>query len=186
MKKIILDLCGGTGSWSRPYKASSEYEVLNITLPECDVRRYEPPKNVYGILAAPPCTEFSLAKTTAARNFEIGLEIVVACLKIIWKSRIKNRIKFWALENPTGILRQFLGLPAMTFQPYEYGNFYTKKTDVWGYFNIPKKKPLSGFMNQFINNNYIGNIAGWDKEKQKELRSKTPAGFAQSFFKANR
>ena len=27
MKKIILDLCGGTGSWSRPYKEASEYEM---------------------------------------------------------------------------------------------------------------------------------------------------------------
>lgn len=55
--KIILDLCGGTGSWSRPYKAAG-YDVRVITLPEYDVRTYVPPDNVYGILAAPPCTEF--------------------------------------------------------------------------------------------------------------------------------
>jgi ubiquinone/menaquinone biosynthesis C-methylase UbiE len=29
--KIILDLCGGTGSWSRPYKEAG-YDVRNITL----------------------------------------------------------------------------------------------------------------------------------------------------------
>lgn len=32
-KKIILDLCGGTGSWSKPYKDAG-YDVRNITLPE--------------------------------------------------------------------------------------------------------------------------------------------------------
>lgn len=31
--KIILDLCGGTGSWSRPYKEAG-YDVRLITLPD--------------------------------------------------------------------------------------------------------------------------------------------------------
>lgn len=51
--KIILDLCGGSGSWSRPYKLAG-YDVRLITLPLYDVLLYEPPENVYGILAAPP------------------------------------------------------------------------------------------------------------------------------------
>ena len=46
--KIILDLCGGTGAWSRPYKEAG-YDVRNITLPDYDVRIYNPPENVYGI-----------------------------------------------------------------------------------------------------------------------------------------
>lgn len=57
--KIILDLCGGSGSWSRPY-ALNGYKVINVTLPEYNVLNYKPPANVYGILAAPPCTEFSV------------------------------------------------------------------------------------------------------------------------------
>ena len=51
-KKIILDLCGGTGSWSRPWLLNG-YDVRVITLPEYDVLTYEPPDNVFGILAAP-------------------------------------------------------------------------------------------------------------------------------------
>lgn len=35
-KKIIIDLCGGTGSWSAPYKANG-YDVRVITLPEYDL-----------------------------------------------------------------------------------------------------------------------------------------------------
>lgn len=53
--KIILDLCGGTGAWSRPYREAG-YDVRLVTLPEQDVRTYRPPEGVYGILAAPPCT----------------------------------------------------------------------------------------------------------------------------------
>ena len=48
-EKIILDLCGGTGSWSKPYKEAG-YDVRLITLPNEDVRLYIPPDNVYGIL----------------------------------------------------------------------------------------------------------------------------------------
>lgn len=41
-KKIILDLCGGTGSWSKPYKDAG-YDVRIITLPEHDVFLFAPP-----------------------------------------------------------------------------------------------------------------------------------------------
>ena len=41
-KKIILDLCGGTGSWSKAYKDAG-YDVRLITLPDHDVTTYEPP-----------------------------------------------------------------------------------------------------------------------------------------------
>ena len=52
----ILDLCGGTGAWSRLYKESG-YEVINVDiLNGLDVRTYNPPPNVYGVLAAPPCS----------------------------------------------------------------------------------------------------------------------------------
>ena len=51
--RVILDLCGGTGAWSKPYKEAG-YDVRVITLPEQDVRLLELPENVYGVLAAPP------------------------------------------------------------------------------------------------------------------------------------
>ena len=96
--KIILDLCGGTGAWSKPYKDAG-YDVRLITLPQFDIREtfmrgdgylifpmakqygdtmLIDKKRVYGILAAPPCTMFSLARTTAKipRDLDSGLEIV--------------------------------------------------------------------------------------------------------------
>ena len=65
--KIILDLCGGTGSWSKPYKENG-YDVRVIDPQEWleddfgtgDVRLFKKPKEeIYGILSAPPCTHFS-------------------------------------------------------------------------------------------------------------------------------
>ena len=145
MKKIILDLCGGTGSWSKPYQDNG-YDVRVITLPQYNVLHYISlmPENVYGILAAPPCTMFSFARTTAKtpRDFDGAMKIVRACLEIIWYARIGGSLKFWALENPQGYLRQFLGRPALSFQPYDFGDHYSKQTDIWGYFNLPMKKPI--------------------------------------------
>lgn len=145
MNKIILDLCGGTGSWSKPYKEDGGYDVRNITLPEFDVRTYKPPKRVYGVLAAPPCPMFSFARTNAKkkRDLKKGMEIVEACLRIIWAcqySPVSNtakytRLKFWALENPYfGLLKNFLGKPVMVFDPFEFGDRYKKRTALWGNF----------------------------------------------------
>jgi site-specific DNA-cytosine methylase len=204
MKKIILDLCGGTGSWSRPYKDVG-YEVYNITLPDYnifDVYVGEKRVNfntiqsielssVYGILAAPPCTMFSLARTRAIkpRNFDEGMAIVKKCMNIIWEIRKDHKLTFWALENPMGYLRQFLGKPILTFNPCDYGDAYTKKTDLWGYYNLPTKHPVepvwvwdSKHRVRMSPNHFhsSGNTA-----KGKEFRSITPPGFANAFYKAN-
>jgi len=183
--KIILDLCGGTGAWSKPY-ARAGYDVINVTLPVHDVRTYLPSDKVHGILAAPPCTMFSLARTRAKkpRDFDEGMVLVMACLHIIWECRIKNKLAFWVLENPMGYLRQFLGKPAMTFDPCEFGDPYTKKTDLWGYFKEPKRTPTSLTKQQKarckINNRTL--------PKGKSIatrRAITPKHFAQAFFEAN-
>lgn len=41
-EKIILDLCGGTGSWSKSYRDAG-YDVRVVTLPEHNVMEYTPP-----------------------------------------------------------------------------------------------------------------------------------------------
>jgi len=183
-KKIILDLCGGSGSWSRPY-ADASYDVRNITLPDYDVRTYMPPEGVYGILAAPPCTEFSLAKGNRPRDFEKGMETIIACLQIIWNCRYRNPLSFWCLENPRGFLRQFLGKPSATIQYWQYGDNLGKPTDLWGYFELPKA----------VYTEPPGLLKEWDKIKTiksvqnlsgAEVRAKTPPNWAQAFFEANR
>jgi len=187
---IILDLCGGTGAWSKPYKDNG-YDVRNITLPDYDVRTYIPPDKVYGILAAPPCTMFSFARARRGvkipRDLKGGMGLVYACLRIIWQCQytIKNEasktttLKFWALENPNGFLKHFLGKPSFIFDPWEFCDMYKKKTHLWGWFNNPKKcwfvkpdVPKFGY-NQNIKSN-------------ARDRSITPQGFAKAFYEANK
>ncbi len=208
--KIILDLCGGTGSWSRPY-VEAGYDVRLVTIPENDVRTYRPPKNVYGILAAPPCTMFSFARTNAKnpRDLREGMEIVRACLNIIWqlmevKQDTKRKtipLQFWALENPYhGFLKKFLGKPAFTFDPWEFGDGYQKRTALWGHFNEPEKHPVPMSEEAKAKTNSTLHTLGvkFDYLKSKDIhpeafgkmdrqtrRSITPAGFAKAFFEAN-
>jgi site-specific DNA-cytosine methylase len=188
--KIILDLCGGTGSWSQPYKKAN-YDVRLITLPDQDVRDYIAPNRVYGILAAPPCTMFSLARTRAKtpRNFIEGLHTVDACIRIAFTTQPV----FFALENPLGLLSKWLGRPTYIFDPWWFGDPWTKKTGIWGWFKKPKRKymTINEIMTQeqikkYKINNRLPSITDITGSNQKEKRAITPKGFAQAFFEANR
>ncbi|MCK4328313.1 hypothetical protein KAX02_00565 [candidate division WOR-3 bacterium] len=205
--KIIVDLAGGTGAWSKKYKEFG-YIVIVVTLPYYDILRtvieseyitFKGTKelkvkisDIYGILAAPVCTMFSLARTRAKtpRDFRQGMKLVIGCLNIIWKCRYNHKLAFWCLENPMGILRQFLGKPVFTFDPCDFGDPYTKKTDLWGYFNIPKKSVIKLDKNQRrkskTNGRGLPSISEITSSKQTAKRAITPAGFAKAFFEANK
>jgi len=204
-KKIILDLAGGSGAWSKEYK-NNGYDVKLITLPFYDLLKTDiegdyiifqggtkkPLKvkmaDVYGILAAPVCTMFSLARTRAKtpRDFRKGMRLVLACLNIIWECRYNYKLAFWCLENPMGYLRQFLGKPVMTFDPCDFGDLYTKKTDLWGYFHIPLKDPGKTAMNYWEKYGKLPSISDLTSSKQKDKRAITPSGFAKAFYEANK
>lgn len=189
--KIILDLCGGTGAWSKYYKKAG-YDVRLITLPNHDVIDYIPPKNVYGVLAAPPCTEFSMALNYhiavngRKRDFIKGMIPVNACVRII---HFCNPV-FWALENPSGLLSKFLGPAKFMFQPWEFGDPYTKLTCLWGNFKNPIK--IYGKREYVMTENQIIRCKESRKpqdcgnaEQKARARAITPPGFAKAFFEAN-
>jgi hypothetical protein len=177
--KIILDLCGGTGAWSKPYRDAG-YDVRVITLPGQDVREYIPTQNVYGVLAAPPCNDLAASGARWWKGKGKGallnaLSIADACMRIIL---LTNPV-FWALENPVGRLRDYYGDPLLIFHPCDYGDPYTKKTLIWGDFNLPEKSPVDP-----IDGSKMHLMS--PSEDRAELRSVTPKGFAKAFFEANR
>lgn len=227
-----MDLCGGSGSWARPYKQAG-YDVRLITLPTYDVtkiekgdlegepalvltnedtgeKEYIPTAAVWGILAAPPCTEFSKLNSIAEqreRDFDAGMVVVDACLRIIveWCSP-----KWCAIENPVGYLRDHLaarGLsPLLTFQPWEYGDPWTKRTDIWGSFTVPEKpykrwedvpnklplytrknrdKPNFAYLHKSAQKN-IPQLAFANPKTDADFRAITPPGFAFAFYEANK
>lgn len=166
--RVILDLCGGSGAWSEPYRQAG-YDVVGVTLPDLDVRTYTPPCRAWGILAAPPCEHFSRARRSP-RDHVLGMATVNACLRLI----CQVQPAWWALENPWyGDLATFLGAPQWTFHPYEFGDPWTKPTALWGVFSPPTRRqpvaPTSSAMDR----------------PTAAARAVTPPGFARAFFEAN-
>lgn len=170
------------------------YDVRVITLPSSDVRLVKRlNEKVYGVLAAPPCTHFC---SSGARRWAVkgetalldGLSVVDACIRII---SIYDPV-FWALGNPVGRLVSYIGPPTLWFQPWEYGDPYTKKTGLWGRFNIPERtpcQPIAGIVNDGHNNpskRFPSKMHLLPPTTDRAtLRSITPPGFAEAFFKAN-
>lgn len=199
--KTILHLCADTGSDSKPYKDAG-YNVILVGS-EIGVENYQPPEDVYGIVANPVCTEFSTARSNGrARNPEKGMELVKECIRIIESCNPT----FWVIENPaTGRLKDYLGKPVMTYEPWHFGSPWTKRTALWGHFNQPKRiydkwedvpkidglyqrpgrgKPSLAFMHKSAAK-LIPEFAGFHPDSDMEFRSLCSQKFAQAFFQAN-
>lgn len=204
MKKIILHLCADLGSDSLFYQKSNQYEVIMIG-EKIGVENYHPPKNVYGVIANPVCTDLSTAAGFDKKNnIEKGMFLVNHCWRIIKEANPY----FSVMENPyNGRLKEILGNPTYVYQPWEFGSPWTKKTGLWGNFNPPKKlytkwddvpklplyirpgrlKPGLVYLHKSAIN-LIPEMQ-WAKDKIKcdaDLRSMCSQGFAKAFFNANR
>jgi len=195
MSKIILSLCDYSGRWSEPYKDAG-YHVRQVDLKHGDDIRLisKMECDVHGILAAPPCTEFSAAgaRWWKAKNekqpqlLTDNLALVDACLRAVV---IYNPV-WWVLENPVGRLKKWIGMKDYSFHPHEFAGWlpkaerydeqYTKQTHLWGFFNEPETKSLEPVQGSKMWAKY-----GGKSDRTKEMRSQTPRGFAKAFFKAN-
>ncbi len=189
--KTILSLFDVTGNWVRPY-AEAGYNVITFDIQtgqdvnDFSVEYFSDNYNiydVYGILAACPCTDFA---SSGARWFkdkdadgrtDASVELVEQTLRTVEYFRPK----FWALENPVGRIEKLTSLRKWrtAFQPHNFGDPYTKKTLLWGKFNadmpLANVEPTEGSKMHKLP----------PSEDRANLRSETPEGFAYAFFKAN-
>ena len=106
-----------------------------------DFRAYEP-KSFDFIWASPPCTEYSIAKTTGVRNIEQANPVSQRTIDII----IDLDPKYWVIENPqTGKLKNqdFMnGLPFNDIDSCKYGMPYRKRTRLWNNIDCWQSRPL--------------------------------------------
>jgi len=216
--KTILSLFDYSGRWSRPYrrawyrtvlvdiKHTGESHARIVAAENCGDRLCTCPASVgdsrllaaylrqfgkiHGILAAPPCTDFSVsgaqywkAKDADGRTAK-SVDLVLATLGII----NAYRPAWWALENPIGrvnaLVPELEPFGPWYFQPHWYGDPWTKKTGLWGTFNrnLPRNdvEPI-----RYNSQGSWTQSLGGKSERTKELRSMTPEGFANAFFLAN-
>lgn len=237
--KTLLSLFDYSGTWSDPF-ADAGWDVIqwDIKLADfMDINMFtdcemvlEMFNDIDGILAAPPCTDFTVsgnqywAKKDANGSTQQSLEMVRQVMRLADLFEPTDLdfdgTFFWAVENPVGRMGRLSGLAnPFYFNPCDFAgwldpspsqlakldkirakggknvtdqendlvlklNAYTKKTGLWGNFNRdlerkfiePVKTCPQGSPTQRL---------GSKSAKTKEMRSNTPAGFAQAFFEAN-
>ena len=199
MAKTILSLFDYSGRWSSPYKEAG-YDVYTVDIKNgisvLDIEPSEMPfSSVYGILAAPPCTDFagSGAQYWKVKDADGRTESSLVLIDRVLSLVEYYKPTFWALENPVGrlpTLRPSIGKP-WYFNPNEFAGWlpeedrgrecYTKRTGLWGTFTKPEKRALP----VSAEGNWIMRLGG-KSERTKELRSMTPLGFAKAFYESNK
>lgn len=193
----LLSLFDNSGVWSRPYEKAGNfviridildgYDILDI-----DNNFLDRLGTVKGILAAPPCTDFSVSGARWFKDKDAdgrtahSIRLVKKTLEII--DYLKP--EFWCLENPIGRIHTLvpeLGKPKAYFQPFEYAGYaddpgaerYTKRTALWGEgFVMPLKYPLSPILGSKMH------LLPPSPDRAR-LRSVTPTGFSRAFWGAN-
>lgn len=205
MKNVIISLFDLTGNWSKFYKENG-YEVIQVDIQkginilEWDYTTIDKEK-VYGILASVPCTDFAVS---GARWFKEKDENgqTEKSNKLVRKTKeIIDYFNptFWVIENPISRIHKihkWMGQPKMYFHPYEYAGYgyndetYTKKTALWGNFNIPTPKELpinkkDGHTRIHYPKRKDGTPVAWGSLECKNIRSATPLGFAKAFYLFN-
>ena len=193
MSRIILDLCGGTGAWSDPYRTAG-YDVRLVTLPDGDVLTYEPPADVHGILAAPPCTEFARVgarwwPNKSPKLLSNAIAIVRRCLALAEQCVPA----WWCLENPIGRIVECvpeLGKPVFKCDPCDFGDAWTKRMWLWGRFTAPL--PLFSPSAVPVDPKFAEHQPPRRRDRTSMMssswrvqRSQTSAAFARAFFEAN-
>jgi hypothetical protein len=209
-EKVILSLFDLTGSWSKPWEEAG-YQVYRFDIQDDstyedwetgeekrigDVMNFSTEffnsifgsfdgNDVYGVLAACPCTDFA---SSGARHFAAkdADGRTIQSIKLVQMTRAT--IEFfkpmvWAVENPVGRIEKLTGLPPwrLSFDPNHLGDPYTKKTLLWGRFNADLPiAPVEATEGSKMWSQYGGSSL-----RTKNARSATPEGFAYAFFMAN-
>ena len=205
MRNVIISLFDLTGIWSQPYKDNG-FDVIRVDIQQgVDILEWDyktiDRDSVYGILASVPCTDYAVsgARWFAEKDKDGRTE---ESQKLVSKTKeIIDYFEptFWVIENPISRihnLNTWMGKPKMYFHPFEFagygfdGDRYTKKTSLWGKFNKPIKKPLEPYHTGDYGKIHYpkdekGKAYGWNTIECKNVRSKTPEGFAQAFYNSN-
>ena len=158
---------------------------------------------VAGIIAAPPSTSFSnagsqwwkthhdvdspaMVKKTygawAAMHWEKPLEVGKTLVTVVDTLVSRLQPGFYAMENPAGRFASQNELPQsrLNFDPWAFGDPYTKQTHLWGSFNA--NLPAAGVYPAL--GSMVHDLTGFTAV-DKAARSTTPEGFAYAFFMGN-
>ena len=196
--KTVFVLYEKSGVVSKQYYEKG-YNVIQIDLglePEkidrwekvkSDIRLfdYRPNLNVYAVICFPPCTDLagSGARWWEAKGLD-ALYDAMSMVDVCFRFYYLYKPEVFQIENPVGRLSKKIGPPNFTYNPCDYAGYssdeeaYTKRTCLWGEFNIPLAKPMAPMLGSKMH-------LLPPTENRAELRSKTPEGFTKAFVEVN-
>jgi hypothetical protein len=200
VKDVAIFLCSRTPIMARPW-ADAGYRCICIDIQHSirrtrfedgieyrwgDVRTWVPPAHYAGriafLAAFPPCTHVAVSgardfRTKGTAMLRDSLELFSACYSAACWSGGR-----FMIENPVGKFSDHMLPPDYSFQPWEYGDLWMKKTCLWtgGGFVMPPPKytePPAG------TKELIWKMSPSDDRADK--RAETPPGFARAVFETN-
>ncbi|WP_051617253.1 DNA cytosine methyltransferase [Desulfonatronovibrio hydrogenovorans] len=200
---FLLSVYDYTGNWAKPYvEAGWRVLLWDYKFEGCILESFgrlmslveeENNGHIDGLLSAPPCTAFASSgarwwpdkdrHVSGLHPFDSFTEYMIALALMVLVMVEAFKPKFWALENPVGRIEKLVPelrfYRRLIFDPCDYGDPYTKRTVLWGKFNPNLKKnpikPLHGSLMHRLP----------PSPDRTTMRSVTPPGFAQAFYRAN-
>lgn len=199
----VLSLFDLSGEWSSPW--AREFDVICVDTqrdPLHDVLKLRPEKfeNVAVVLAAPPCTHFTVASSRLWKTYDgdgrtaASVALVEATMRLIkaWNPAI------WAVENPVaGRLPRLvpeIGETSWKFHPWMYAGWaddpqteaVSKATRIWGNATRPEERPIQR-VDACLGHGKRQTAISWMSPgpERANRRAKTPTGFSRAFFAAN-
>ncbi len=200
MNQYVISLCDYSGVMVKPW-AEAGFKCVcvdiqhsirrprvegNITYQWGDVRSWVPPFEARNQIAIVfsffPCTNDSVS---GARDFLTkGPMMLADSLALFNASRMAGA---WSgapymIEHPVTALSSYIGKPDYTFQPWQYGDLWQKRTCLWTGNGFVMPKPSHATEPVGVTEKI------WlmpPSEDRANARSETPPGFAAAVFEAN-
>jgi hypothetical protein len=160
-----------------------EHRDGNLVRVGADILTWLPPRRDYVMaFAFPPCTNLSVSGARWFRDKGLaglaeGIAVVERCALICQWTEAP-----WMLENPVSVLSSYWRKPDHSFQPWQYGDPYTKKTCLWTGHGFEMPPPLIT-ERPVDTEERVWRMA--PSADRGDKRSETPMGFARAVFQAN-
>jgi hypothetical protein len=200
VKPVVISLCDKSGVMVTPW-ADAGYECWCVDIQHSiradrqegntiftwgDARAWKPPAEIRGriamVFAFPPCTHDAVS---GARDFQKkgnimlrdSLELFSACEMVAaWSSAP------YMIEHPVSVISTHYRKPDFKFQPWQYGDLWTKETWLWTGNGFVMPPALHIAQPEGVTEKI------WRMPPSPEranLRAETPPGFARAVFDAN-
>ena len=207
-QNLMISLCDKTGNMCLPwaeagytcYAVDLQHPVRNDVTKEVgegkiiftygDARSWVPPVGKIKFVASfPVCTNMAGSGSQDYSNHSgrvpkkgipqltDGLMLFNSCYQVASWSGAP-----FCVENPVGVIPTHFRKPDYYFQPWYYGDLYTKRTCLWtgGGFVMPNKKMIR--MPEETRQKIWLMPPG---ETRQDEKSETPLGFARAIFESN-